>query len=65
MYHLRRLAVFPYLPALDFVCTCCEKVDQLDGSETSGDNLVYGTLGSCLHNPHASEAMLAMDMMLC
>lgn len=46
--HLRRFGVLAYLPALDFICTCCEEVDELDRPESCCDNFVYCTLGSHL-----------------
>lgn len=48
--HLRRFCVLAYLPALNFICTSCEEVDQLDGPEACGDNLIYGTLRTHLHH---------------
>lgn len=41
---LRRLGVLAYLPTLDLICSRCEEVDQLNGSEACGDDLVYGAL---------------------
>lgn len=46
--NLRRFGVLAYLPALNFICSCCEEVDELDCSEPCCDNFVYGTLGSHL-----------------
>lgn len=54
---LRRLGVLSYLPTLHFICTCCEEVDQLDSSEASGDDLVYGTLGAHLQVKHNCSVM--------
>jgi hypothetical protein len=51
--YLRRFGVLAYLPALNFIWSSCEEVDQLDGPEACGDNLIYGTLRTHLqHHVH-------------
>ena len=46
--YLRSFGVLAYLPTLNFICSCCEEVYQLNGSEACRDNLVYGTLCASL-----------------
>lgn len=63
--HLWRLGVLAYLPALDLISTRCEEVDEVDGPETSCDDLVQRRGSTLLLAPLITVTLwLLKDLLL-